>query len=188
MKKMRQEGFGLIELMVMTSIVLVLVVVMLRFSQMIAKQDLIYQESNILTQGRKALDSYFKKYGYTIVTTGAAAGFPNALAPSREALIANGFLPSTYPTNSKFNGQLLFVVRVGLRKELTGIVCDTGQVQEGAKPSFVLASAIAAATPGGVYTSPETPGILVGTGFKDITSPINNVATVCAVAAAPSPL
>lgn len=172
----------------MTAIVLVIVMVFFGFLGLIAKQDLIYQESNTLTRGQRALDSYLKKNGFLIVTTGTAPGYTNALAPTRESLIANGLLPSTYPTRSKFNGQFLFVVRVGVGKNLTGIVCDSGQVQEHAAPSFVLASAIAAAVPGGVYTAPDAPSILVGSGYKDIASPINSPATVCAIASAPSPL
>lgn len=188
MKRSKQYGFGLLDLILMSSLMLALITILLSMAKYIAVQNTIYQEKTVLTQSQKAIASYLAKNGYSIVTTGAVPGFPQPLNPTREQLIQAGFLPFVTPVKTRFGGVLQYEIRVGLQKDLIGITCDSGPVQEGSFDSVVLASKIASGVPGGVFTSVNDPSILSGVSFKNMPSPINSPAIVCAITTAPSPL
>lgn len=188
MKSLRQNGFGLIDQILMVAITILIAGVMLSLVRFLSTQDVIYRQKTIMTQAQVALYNYLNKYGKDIAMTSSVSGFSNALSPTRQELIQAGFLPSISPVITRFNGALVFKVRQGIRNDMTGFVCDTGSVQERGAASTVLAAKIASAVPGGVFTSADAPSTLNGQGYSNVSSPVAGNTIVCAIAYVPSPL
>jgi len=186
--RLKQSGSSLVEITVSMALgMLCLGAIMAGVSNLIAMSKAA-REGEHLAEGVKAMESYLKTNGVSIIVNGTAPGFPSPYQPTTAQLKAGTFLASFVSNTTPFSGTLQFTVRRGPRNDLLGLVCDTQTITQSGQPSPQLAAEVMAATGTGLRTSIAEPGVLNGPGQAGIISPINGPSIVCAWAYLPSPV
>lgn len=184
----RENGMMLLDLLFGVIVAMGMLLIIAQVNTALNRGRMAHLQGSRLAAGAAALQVMLNKYGTTIATSGTAPGFANALSPSEAELRNAGFLPSFVSTSMPFGGTMIFTVRVGTNKALTGLACGNQSIVDAAgQPAGNIAGQIMHAANGfGLRTTIGTPGTLNGPGFQNIASPINGAAVVCAWSALPS--
>lgn len=185
----RQTGSSLIELTIAVMAGMMFMSMMMTAISNVVALGKAKRAGAQLAAGAAALDSYLKVHGESIARYGTAAGFTDPFAPAIDKLKNGAYLAGYVPAATPFGGELIFVVRKGIKNDLLGLVCGTRDItQRGVASPYLAGEVVMAAQGAGLRTSIANPGQLNGPGFVNIASPVSGPAIVCAWSYRANPL
>lgn len=184
MKKRRESGSLTIDVLIACAIGMMMMSVLNVMASRIKQGRVIQITADRLAVGAKSLQAYLNSQGTSIITTGSAPGFVNALTPTPAELTAKNFAPAYLNTMLPLNGgAMTFIIYRRANLDLVGLACNNKNLYLHGIPDAQLTTKVVAATGGnGMRTSIAAPGILNGIGLKNVNSPITGPSIVCAYA------
>lgn len=187
MSHVRQNGFTMIELMISVAASVLAMLVIYGLFQYLGMQKLIFTERDYLAQGWLGVSRYMKN-NYSSIVAGNVAGFANAQNPTPNELFNRGFISSQNLKTSPLHGNLVVSIRIGLKNDLTAVICDSKPATTKGKANDILARRISGVSQNGVFSTSALPGSLSGANFQTVSSPVAKDPAVCVISYLPQQL